>query len=193
MTVADFLTHLDGVREGARGWIARCPAHPDRSPSLSVDEGDDGRVLVRCFAGCTAESITAAVGLTVRDLFSEKAIFPHTRGKGRSGIASPRGAGAADFSSMTPANLWARVRQEIRRDYREDLAVEHEIAGSIHRLHQRARDVRRPITMLGRDDDGGLDLLADAAAWERAALMAEAELDELRASVQAITFRPRGR
>lgn len=51
------------------GYSACCPAHEDRSPSLSVSEGDDGRVLVKCFAGCSSEEICAALGLTLADLF----------------------------------------------------------------------------------------------------------------------------
>jgi hypothetical protein len=65
---------LDGLRNvKASGgeWSALCPAHEDHQNSLSIAEGDDGRVLLRCFAGCTVESIVAAVGLEVRDLFPD--------------------------------------------------------------------------------------------------------------------------
>jgi len=55
-----------------RQWLARCPAHDDKHPSLSVKEADDGRVLLKCFsANCTAEDIAKAIGLTLADLFSE--------------------------------------------------------------------------------------------------------------------------
>ena len=50
------------------GLVALCPAHDDESRSLSVDAGRDGRVLVRCFAGCTAPEIAAALGMAMRDL-----------------------------------------------------------------------------------------------------------------------------
>jgi hypothetical protein len=63
------LNRLDGVRRSGAAWIARCPAHEDRSPSLSVAEGNDGRVLVKCHAGCPVEAIVAAVGLELSDLF----------------------------------------------------------------------------------------------------------------------------
>ena len=47
-----------------------CPAHDDKNPSLSVSEGDDGRVLLICrSAGCSIESILNAAGLEKRDLF----------------------------------------------------------------------------------------------------------------------------
>lgn len=64
------LSRLQGVRRNGRGWIARCPAHADRSPSLSVGEGA-GRILLHCFAGCTVEAISAAAGIEVRELFTE--------------------------------------------------------------------------------------------------------------------------
>ena len=56
----------------SRGWQARCPAHDDHEPSLSIAEGDDGRVLLKCHAGCTPEAIVAALGLEMRDLFPQK-------------------------------------------------------------------------------------------------------------------------
>jgi hypothetical protein len=60
-----------GARRGPRGWIARCPAHDDRGPSLSIATGADGRVLLKCFAGCDAERIAAALGLRLSDLFEQ--------------------------------------------------------------------------------------------------------------------------
>jgi 5S rRNA maturation endonuclease (ribonuclease M5) len=67
--VAAILDRLDKVRRGSGGWIARCPAHDDRNPSLSVAEGGDGRVLLNCHAGCTAQAIVQALGLTEAELF----------------------------------------------------------------------------------------------------------------------------
>jgi putative DNA primase/helicase len=52
------------------GWMARCPSHEDRSPSLSIAEGRDGRVLMHCFAGCAVEQVCAAAGFELRDLFA---------------------------------------------------------------------------------------------------------------------------
>jgi hypothetical protein len=67
--IEGLLSRLDRVRNCGRGWIARCPAHEDRTASLSVTAGDDGRVLLHCFAGCAAADVVAAVGLSVADLF----------------------------------------------------------------------------------------------------------------------------
>jgi len=60
---------LEGVRRSGKGDLARCPAHADKDPSLSIKEGDDGRVLLHCFAGCAPADIVAAMGLTMADLF----------------------------------------------------------------------------------------------------------------------------
>lgn len=64
------LSRLEGVRRtGADQWAARCPSHQDKSPSLSIRAGDDGRILLHCFAGCSALDVMQAVGLTLADLF----------------------------------------------------------------------------------------------------------------------------
>ena len=63
------LSHLACVRKSVHGWVARCPAHDDREPSLSVGLGHEGQILLTCFAGCSLERIVDAMGLTVADLF----------------------------------------------------------------------------------------------------------------------------
>jgi putative DNA primase/helicase len=63
------LALLDGVRETSNGWIALCPAHDDNRSSLSIGEGDNGRVLLKCFAGCEVGEIVSALDLEMRDLF----------------------------------------------------------------------------------------------------------------------------
>lgn len=72
-TAHKLLERLDGLRaHGANRWMAKCPAHADRSPSLSIRETHDGVVLIHCFAGCNPGDVLAAIGLRVRDLFPEK-------------------------------------------------------------------------------------------------------------------------
>ena len=64
------LPNLEKVRpNGDRSWMACCPAHEDRTPSLSISAGDDGRVLLNCFAGCGVEAVLAALGLELSDLY----------------------------------------------------------------------------------------------------------------------------
>jgi len=71
MNALDVLDRLEQVTGGVGKWMACCPAHNDKSPSLAVSEGDD-RVLVHCFAGCETSDVTGAIGLTVADLFYNK-------------------------------------------------------------------------------------------------------------------------
>lgn len=64
------LSHLERVRQSAPDrWTARCPAHDDKGPSLSVRELPDGRVLLHCFAGCNVTEVLGAVGLEIDALF----------------------------------------------------------------------------------------------------------------------------
>ena len=70
MTNQNIAAWLDALRahdcapqKAGSGWKARCPAHADRTPSLSVWETDDGTVGVKCYAGCIYESIKKALGL----------------------------------------------------------------------------------------------------------------------------------
>jgi hypothetical protein len=62
------LSRLDGVIGTGDGrWSARCPAHDDRSPSLSLRDAGD-RLLIHCHAGCHPEDVLRALGLGWRDL-----------------------------------------------------------------------------------------------------------------------------
>ena len=63
------LSRLDRVRRCGKGWIARCPAHEDKTASLSVSAGADDRVLLHCFAGCSSAEVVHALGLELGDLF----------------------------------------------------------------------------------------------------------------------------
>lgn len=72
--VENFLSLLrsrDGhmVRRSGSQWTARCPAHDDRSPSMWIKEGDDGRVLLGCRAGCSSKAIIDALGAPWSVLF----------------------------------------------------------------------------------------------------------------------------
>lgn len=68
VTLSDVLAELERAtgyrpRRSGSGYLARCPAHDDRRPSLSVAEGRDGRVLINCFANCDWPAIVSALGL----------------------------------------------------------------------------------------------------------------------------------
>jgi hypothetical protein len=75
MSAQDLISRLHKVKSQRRGnWLACCPAHEDKTPSMTIRELDDGRVLVHCFSGCSVESILGAVGLEFDALFPEKPV-----------------------------------------------------------------------------------------------------------------------
>ena len=65
------LSRIMGAADAGDGYIGLCPTHDDRNPSLSIAEGDDGRVLLHCHAGCATESVLGALGLEWADLFAD--------------------------------------------------------------------------------------------------------------------------
>lgn len=105
--VANLLARLEKVRRNGTDWTARCPAHDDSSPSLSVSEGGDGRALVHCFAGCSVGDITAALGLTVVDLFVDP---PQRDGAHATAGGVRRLVATYDYRDETGALLFQVVR-----------------------------------------------------------------------------------
>ena len=61
MNAARIAQALHGGRKSGASWVACCPAHEDRTPSLSVRGSTDGRVLVHCHAGCAQAAVIAAL------------------------------------------------------------------------------------------------------------------------------------
>jgi hypothetical protein len=99
VTVDDLLGRLDRVSKSTGGWTARCPGHEDSRPSLSVAVAEDGRILLRCFAGCEIERIVEALGLELRDLFDSAASSART---GRPGVVVPA-------HELSPVATWLRT------------------------------------------------------------------------------------
>lgn len=90
MNALDTLLHRCGVKAKSNGtgqWSCKCPAHPDRSPSLTIKQTSDGTILIHCFAGCEPNDILAAVGLNIRDLFP-KALADRYEPKPRHGVSA---------------------------------------------------------------------------------------------------------
>jgi len=119
------LSRLEGVRGRPPGRIAICPSHEDHSPSLSVAEGSDGRVLLFCHAGCSLENIVAALGLKVSGLFTrtkKKALNQRaSRRSFRDALADEFGRLLAEGAPATTATM-NRVRAKIGRLYGRKLA-----------------------------------------------------------------------
>ena len=92
-----------GLRVELRGddAMAQCPAHEDRTPSLSISRGD-GKALVNCHAGCDTAEVLAAIGLTFSDTFDEK----------RERQDRPQIVAVYDYTDETGALLFQKVRKE---------------------------------------------------------------------------------
>jgi hypothetical protein len=70
--INQIIERLEKVKRTGQGkWLACCPAHPDKSPSLTITQTDDGKILIHCFSGCQVSDVVAAVGLELSNLFPE--------------------------------------------------------------------------------------------------------------------------
>lgn len=96
------LSKLRDAKRNGSGWQARCPAHDDRRPSLSIAEGDDGRALVNCHAGCTPQTIVETAGLNLADLMP-------ANGSG----GERRQSAAKAVSERKPGNSFATAREAV--------------------------------------------------------------------------------
>lgn len=63
------LARLSGVKKRSGGYMACCPAHEDRSASLSISQAADGTILMKCFAGCPTKEVLASIGLNFSNLY----------------------------------------------------------------------------------------------------------------------------
>lgn len=126
MSAATLLDRLDGVRRtGDRRWLARCPAHEDRSPSLSIRETDDGRTLVHCFGGCHVGDVVESVGLELSDLMPPRAL-DHRAAPLRTGLTLREALmlveheltliviGLANWPDVEPGDV-PRIRQAVEK------------------------------------------------------------------------------
>jgi hypothetical protein len=131
------LAKFASVKKTKSGWSARCPAHEDRQASLSIAEGDDGRVLLKCHAGCDHKKIVAALGLEERDLFDADATLATTPKKSSSSMpATKSGKGyASDEEALkayerTLGRLIGTQPPGRRWSYR---TADHKHVGSVYR------------------------------------------------------------
>ena len=126
----DILSLLEGVREsGGDNYLACCPAHEDRSPSLSVKICADGRTLLHCFAGCEVESVVAALDLKLSDLMPERIGDNHAYSPVRRSLPARDALAAMDHNALVVAIVgadmlehreideptWSRLAQAVAR------------------------------------------------------------------------------
>ena len=154
--VENLVSRLSAQRSG-KGWLARCPAHDDHNPSLSIDEGADGRALVKCWAGCTVEAVLSAIGLSKKDLFPQGA-FPKPIRSGEP-ISSTAAATSFDWhkrvDDFTDKHVeqvakWRGFSPEFVRELRDAGLIGifkgriafpvHDDAGNVVAIHYRLKD-----------------------------------------------------
>lgn len=73
--IEPILSRLDGVRKTQKGFSAKCPAHEDKTASLSLMQSGD-KILMHCFAGCTTADVLASIGMELADLFDKRTESP---------------------------------------------------------------------------------------------------------------------
>lgn len=141
------LSRLDLVRRSPHGFMARCPCHQDKTPSLSVRE-IEGRVACRCF-GC---------GAGTRDVY--RAL--NLPWDGRADPPLPFDLALMIAKSQGgQVHRWLYAEADAEREYRRKIA---ELAAELHRV---IAVVRKDVTGAGEPDDEAWELLDDAAAIER--------------------------
>jgi hypothetical protein len=123
VTAGQIIRLLSNVRSRtADRWIARCPAHQDRSPSLTIRQTHD-LVLIHCFAGCSATDICAALGITLADLYHDP-----RRSRSRTHQTAERRCQAAES-----LETWRQT--ELRR-CAEELRARDTLGGAMTRMVQ---------------------------------------------------------
>jgi len=143
MTGAELAARFPGSKRSGTGWRAPCLAHGSKGGTLSIGEGRDGRLLLKCFAGCEATEIAAAVGLELRDLMGQaandqwSAVRPHrqpTRGEIREALRAAATGYRADHRLDAADRLVAADVNAIRH------AVAARLGVSLPPVEQRCAD-----------------------------------------------------
>jgi len=110
------LRQLPGFKAcGKDQYEARCPGHEDRKASLSIGIGNDGRILVKCHAGCKTDHILKSIGIEAKDLFQIKG---NGNGHGIQEVAKSRIVAVYDYITLDGKLSYQVVRLE-PKDFRQ--------------------------------------------------------------------------
>jgi len=116
--INDLLSRLKNVKPAGEGkWMSSCPHHDDSTPSLSVRVVNNGKILLNCFGGCTADQICGSIGYELKDLFTEEDVMPDPRIIGKKMSLRMM----ADKTGLPKSTLikmgWTEVKGEVRVPY----------------------------------------------------------------------------
>lgn len=137
------LPRLEGVKtRGRHQWSARCPAHDDKSPSLSIREADDGRLLLHCFGGCSPHDVVGALGIELGDLFPREATDHRVRRGAKRPLFNPWHA-----FDLLEHDLWLilfATEKALQGEpmTRDDIAALDDASADIRRIIEEARACR---------------------------------------------------
>ena len=162
MDCEDLISRLDMAKpSGGDQWIARCPAHADKTPSLSIGKGDDGRILLHCHAGCSADDVVDALGLSMFDL------LPDDQQRGLSVSHSKHDAssqGLARVEPIAPAVV-KKLHRQLCDKHREYLKLERMLTDQVidqYQLGYEERSGDRRLAIPIADEKG---IYRDVRRW----------------------------
>lgn len=161
MTIHDILSRLEGVRGGNGRWTACCPNHGDAHQSLSISIGNNGRVLMKCHAGCSTEDIVWAMGLQMKDLFTEPQPAPRAGDKPPIVATYTYPSGAQKLRRADKSFLWRRPDGKggwiwSRKGVPHELYIAGKLGGIVY-VYEGEKDVDNFHAQIGGCAVGGAD------------------------------------
>lgn len=134
------LGRLERVQRHGDAWRADCPQGHKSRGTLAIKQGDDGRVLLRCHAGCSAAEVLGAIGLSLSDLFDRPPVDHTPAGRERrrefASIAAWRAA-------LPVLELEAAVVAIASERIARGLILGPDDAARVQLAHERIADARR--------------------------------------------------
>lgn len=112
------LQRLDMVKpSGKNRFMARCPAHDDKSPSLLITE-DDEKVSIHCFAGCGGADVLAAIGMQFADLYPDTIARDYSKGLPDWKLRDLNNELKEHKFNVSAAKEWAKKGEKIDDDFK---------------------------------------------------------------------------
>lgn len=130
MILTEFANKFERLKKVNGGFTARCPAHEDNHNSLSINRGNDNRILLHCHAGCDNKDIVAVVGCTMADL------MPEVNGHSHNGSVKKKIVKEYDYCDEQGTLLYKSLRFE-PKDFRQQLADGSWTLGNVRRVPYR--------------------------------------------------------
>lgn len=136
---AESIARALGGRKSGKDWAARCPAHDDKNPSLSISDGDGSKPLVHCHAGCDQRAVIEAL--------KSKGLWESTE---RKLSFSERFQSAYDYHDERGQLLYQVLRMHSPKDFRQRYPDPSSRDGWIWKKHPRQVLYRLPEVLAAR-------------------------------------------